>query len=150
MKLAALAAMAALLAVHADATPAVSPRPGLWALSSVMDGTPSGKLTMTTTACLDASRLAGGFEQAVLDALSAQGGPPKGPPRCTVKMLQHDGAESTWSSQCDGPRGPMTGSGSASLGEDQASLRQQFELRTPFGLLHLQETVQAQRQGDCP
>ncbi|TAG00275.1 MAG: DUF3617 family protein [Betaproteobacteria bacterium] len=121
--------------------------PGVWEVTTSMQGAPSGERKSSATACVNVTQMKSGFEQAMLD-ISASG-TLKGGLKCVVTDLVRSSAGSKWKASCEGPVGAMQGSGAATTEGASASLIQSFELQTPFGARPLKQVLQAKRLGDC-
>lgn len=139
------ASPAATQAATATATTTTAPQAGNWEISVTMKGAPSGDEKSTRKVCITPSQVSAGFEQTVFDNLSSS----KGTLKCSLKDIKRDGTKATWPASCEGPRGPIQGSGSGTIEASSADLAQILEMKTPFGTMKLQQIVSAKRQGDC-
>lgn len=135
--------------VSATSVDAQTPQSGNWAVATSMQGAPSGEKSSTAQICLSVAQIATGFEQRIVDAGSSVGGAEKGALKCFLKDIQRDGASSSWQATCEGPRGPMPGTGAASFEGNRVNVKQTFELKTPIGNRTLTQVITAQRMGDC-
>lgn len=131
----------------ATTTSSSQPQAGSWEISAMMKGVPSGDEKITKKACLTATQVSSGFEQALLDNIAS--GSSRGGLKCTVKDIKRDGTKATWPASCEGPRGPMKGTGGGTFEAVNASMSQVFEVKTPFGAMKLEQVIQAKRLGDC-
>jgi Protein of unknown function (DUF3617) len=145
-----LAALAACLALASKPVFAQSlPAAGMWELTVAMKGGPRAGGTQKTSTCLSAAQL-GNPEQAMFDGVGASGANKDAPQiKCQLANVQRDGANTRWSSTCEGPRGPMNGAGSGTLGPDTAQLVQTFDVSTPMGKMKLEQNLSARRTGEC-
>ncbi len=145
-----LAALAASLTFASTPVFAQSlPAAGMWEMTVTMKGAPRAGGTQKASACLSAAQL-GNPEQAMFDGVGASGANKDAPQmKCQLANVQRDGANTRWSSTCEGPRGPMNGTGSGTLGTDTAQLAQTFEVSTPMGKMKLEQSLNARRTGEC-
>jgi Protein of unknown function (DUF3617) len=128
---------------------AQTPQHGTWEVTTTMQGAPSGDAKSSKHACLNPAQIASGLEQAILDISAGNSSASRRGLKCSLKDIKREGSSSSWQSSCEGPRGAMQGVGSASIEANRASLRQSFEVITPFGAMKLTQSVEAQRVGDC-
>lgn len=128
---------------------AQTPEPGRWELEVALKGAPI-KDPAPSQHCLNAEAMGTTPERALLDA-AMRSLPSSGASgaQCVLTGLARDGSKSFWQARCNGPRGPMAGSGSAVLSAQSATLVQSFEVETPLGLQTLRQTIRAQRTGAC-
>ncbi|MGL4230341.1 MAG: DUF3617 domain-containing protein [Casimicrobium sp.] len=128
---------------------AQTPQAGSWDIATSMQGAPGGEKKSSTKACLSTAQVASGFEQAIVDNAGGDGGSAKNGLKCSLRDIRREAASSSWQASCEGPRGPMSGTGSAAFDAKRANLTQTFELKTPFGAVTLKQVIAAQRTGDC-
>jgi hypothetical protein len=133
-----------------DAMAQALPTGGLWELTIAMEGAPRGGTPQTLRACLATEALAAAPERTLIDAAGRQGqSQGRAPLTCEVRDVQRAGTQSTWQAVCEGPRGPMKGTGSGTLAADAAQLQQAFALKGPLGAMNLKQVVDARRVGAC-
>lgn len=125
------------------------PSAGLWDLSLTMEGAPRGGGSHSAKACLTAEALAVAPEQALIETAARHGGNGRAAPKCEYRDVKRDGTSTSWQSSCEGPMGPMQGSGTGTLGAEAAQLIQTFNVKAPIGALTLKQTVSARRVGSC-
>jgi Protein of unknown function (DUF3617) len=134
---------------------AQSALPGRWEVTTTMEGVPSADNRFVQSACVDAKQIANSFEQAILDISASGGGastsgPPKSGPKCVIADVKRDGSGSSWQATCEGPRGELKGTGSATGQANRATLTQNFVMKMPLiGALKLKQSVEATRLGEC-
>jgi hypothetical protein len=126
----------------------VLPSAGVWNVSVTMEGAPSGATTRRGTACLTAAALDSAPEQTLFDAGVRQVGG-RGSFKCEFRDIRRDGANAAWQAVCEGPMGPMLGTGGGVLSTQAAELQQSFSVKSPMGTLNLKQTVSALRVGSC-
>lgn len=126
-------------------------KPGRWELTSTFKGLPfGGEGERTRTICLSEASLGVFPEKVLIDASP----PPSddasspAPPKCEFAHVRREGAKSSWSVNCEGPR--MAGSGSATmLSPLQVELQEKLELKMGFMSRSIQHDIRARRIGDC-
>jgi Protein of unknown function (DUF3617) len=130
---------------------AQTPQAGNWEFVTSMQGAPGGEKNSTTKSCVSAAQIATGFEQTIVNAGGGGdgGGSAKNGLKCSLKDIKRESASSSWQATCEGPRGPMPGTGAATFEGNRANLTQTFELKTPIGNRTLKQVIAAQRVGDC-
>lgn len=128
-------------------------RAGQWELSVDMKGLPMGDGLKTGKACIKPEALAQGQEKAMIEAAMSVAqqadSNKKDGPKCNFTDIQKDANGSSWTSSCEGPRGPMQGKGSGIITPENAQITQTFEVSLPFGKRTLSQSVAAKRLGEC-
>jgi Protein of unknown function (DUF3617) len=137
---------------RAQFSPNNTPQAGQWELSSDMKGMPFGGGVKTGKVCIKAEALADGYEKAMMEAAMLLSRPTeesqKDTPKCKFTDLQRETSTSRWKSSCEGPRGPMQGTGTGTFNSENTQLTQNFEV-SMFGKRTITQTVAAKRLGDC-
>ena len=135
--------------VLAQALAVASPQGGQWALEVELKGAPL-RSPAPRQLCLSAQALAQEPERVLLEA-AMQGlqGEDGAAPRCVLSELKREAQGAQWQARCEGPRGPLQGTGVGLLAPQSATLTQRFELATPLGARTLTQTVRARRSGPC-
>jgi Protein of unknown function (DUF3617) len=143
----------ALTALALNALAEQTPTPGQWEITVDMKGMPMGGGAKTGKSCITAQAVEAGAEKALVEAAMASaqmGNSSKSEAaKCTLSDIKRSSTNSTWSSNCAGPRGPMQGSGSGNIGAQSAEIVQVFEVNTPMGKRTLTQSIAAKRMGEC-
>jgi hypothetical protein len=137
---------------YAQPAPSNTPQAGQWELNSDMKGMPFGGGVKTGKVCIKAEALADGYERAMMEAAMQISRPTeesqRDTPKCKFTDIQREASTSRWKSSCEGPRGPMQGTGTGTFNPENTQLTQNFEI-SMLGKRTITQTVAAKRLGDC-
>lgn len=138
------------IAVHASAFAQVPVKPGKWELTSTFKGLPFGDSAKPArTVCISAAELGAVPEKTLISAAPEPAGGGSGaPPKCEYSNIRREGAQSSWTLACEGPK--MSGAGNATATSEAVELSETLRLETPFSSRYVQHIVLARRQRDCP
>lgn len=128
---------------------AEAPPLGAGAMAAPLQVAPDSRWPRVSTACLSASRVTSGFDQAFFDASAADGRTTSCVLEGKVTCLQRTGSSSRWRSTYPAPRGTLEGIGPGALSADQSELRHAFERNTVESSQKPEQQVRARRLGDC-